>query len=195
MGDFYNTDDEFDTDDDFTGQGDGPAELRKAQRAASRKVKELEKQLAERDEQIKTLTEKTRTVDLGDLLQKNGANRKVAALVPKDVELSEEAVKAWLDEYKDVLNITVTDPGQDAEKDAPPEPVDDDTTQGSDVADIPPEVLAAVQQYAELGGSGGTPVPAGAVGNLVSDVEANAKSLEDVLKIMSKHGLETVNGY
>lgn len=188
----WNSNDEFDNDDD-QHSGDGPADLRKAHRAAARRVKELEAELAARDEQIQKLTAKTRTVDLGELLQKNGANRKIARLVPKDVELTDEAVKAWLDENKDVLNITVTKDEQVTDEGDPADVVDDGNDSPSDGVDQ--DALAAISQFTALGGAGGTAIPTGALGALLSDVNANAKSVEDLTAIMRKHGLETIGGY
>lgn len=188
----WNSNDEFDNDDD-QHSGDGPADLRKAHRAAARRVKELEALLSEKDEQIKTLTGKTRNVDLGELLQKQGVDKKIAKLVPKDVELTDEAVKAWLDEYKDVLNITVTKDEQVANEGDPADVVDDDND--SPVDGVGQDALAAIAQFTALGGAGGTAIPSGALGALISDVNAHAKSPEDLIEIMRKHGMETIGGY
>lgn len=186
MADFWNDDENDDFEDQH--QGDGPADLRKAHRAATRKLKELEKQIAERDEQIKSLTGKVRGSSISEVLQAKGVNPKVAKLIPDDVDATEDAVKAWLDEWADVFNITVpdsadtSDDGGASQQDAAPQSA------------VDPADVAALQRA--LGASdGGTAVPSGEVSKLLSDVEGNAKSLEDVIEIMHKHGISTVEGY
>lgn len=188
MADFWN-DDENDDDFEEQHQGDGPADLRKAHRAATRKAKELEKQLAEAQEQIKNLTGKVRGTSISEVLQAKGVNPKVAKLIPSDVEATDEAVTKWLDEFGDVFNITVPDSADTTDDGGASQ--DDDTPPASGVS---AEDIAALQ--AALGASdGGSAVPSGAVSKLLSDVEGNAKSLDDVLEIMAKHGISTVDGY
>ena len=188
MADFWNDDE----NDDFEEQhsGDGPADLRKAHRAATRKLKEMEKALAERDEQLKSLSKQVRGSSISEVLQAKGVNPKVAKLIPDDVEPNAESVTKWLDEWADVFNITVPDSADTS-----------DNGGASQAGDSPQQVdgpsaedLAAFTSA--LGASdGGTAVPTGAVSKLLSDVETNAKSFDDLLKIMNAHGITTVEGY
>lgn len=79
----------------------GPKALRKAFQAKDKRVKELEQQVAE-------LTARTRSVDIQAALSSLGVkNPKVANLIPESVASTEDAVKAWVDEYKDVFNLTM----------------------------------------------------------------------------------------
>lgn len=184
MGDFgYEYD-----DDEQDERGDGPADLRKAHRAATKELKALKASLAEKDEKIAALSKRVRSIDIVDLLPK-GVSPKVAKLIPENVEPTAEAVKAWLDEYGDVFNIKVDETAATADSTS-----DDDTDDGDGTPQIDPAVAAVLAGF-QSASAGGTAVPAGAMGALVSDVEANAKSPEDVLAIFAKHGMETISGY
>lgn len=189
MADFW-TDDEND-DFDEEQRSDGPADLRKAHRAATRKLKELEKQLAERDEQIKSLSGQVRGKSISDVLQAKGVNPKVAKLIPDDVEPSEESVSKWLDDWADVFNINVPDTANASD--------DAGGSQETQANELPNGVsqddLTALEGVLSAGDGGGSPVPAGAVSKLLSDVEGNAKSLDDVIGILNKYGISTVDGY
>lgn len=188
MGENWNDDQE----DDFEeSQGDGPADLRKAHRAATRRAKELEKQLADLAEQNKTLLGQVRGKSIADLLQAKGVNPKVAKLVPDEVEASDESLSKWLDEYADALNITVPDSATPPETDGASQ---DPATSVAPSDEIGQDELAALSDALSVGQPGSV-VPAGAVSALLSDVEGNAKSFDDLLKIMSKHGIGHVEGY
>lgn len=188
MGDNWNDD----LDDDFEDQtqGDGPADLRKAHRAATRKAKELEKQLADLAEQNKVLLGQVRGKSITDLLQAKGVNPKVAKLVPSDVDASEESLNKWLDEYADALNITVPDSASTAQTDgASREP-----SASEPAEDISQDDLAALSEALSVG-SQGSAIPAGAASALLSDVENNARTQDDLFAILQKHGIEVKQGY
>jgi hypothetical protein len=51
---------------------------------------------------IKTQT-RQRTVK--DVLQAKGLNPKISAFIPQDIDTSEEAIVAWVDEYGDVFGV------------------------------------------------------------------------------------------
>jgi len=92
--------DDDDLDDDDSGDG-------------SNLVKQLRKQLRAKDKElvkitsaVKKMADASRKSTLSDLLKAKGVNEKAAVFIPKDVEATEEAISAWIDEYKDVLNLT-----------------------------------------------------------------------------------------
>ena len=97
-------------DDDEEEASDGPAGLRKALKDAQKKLKLQEQQLSEQGKMIRSRTIK-------DALSAKGLNPKLAALIPSDVEPTEEAVTAWVDGFSDVFVMS---------------PVSDNTPEGSD---------------------------------------------------------------
>lgn len=90
---------EYDDEDDFTEEsGDVVKQLRKVNRTLEKRAKELEQEL----QGLKTQT-RQRTVK--DVLTAKGINPKVAAFIPNDIEVTEEAVTNWLNEYGDVFGV------------------------------------------------------------------------------------------
>lgn len=95
-------------DDDFSTEDfDDPFEdkstlnkVRRSERAAQKRIKELEQQLQE-------LTKSKRSTDLSSILSEKGVNPKVAAFIPQDLEVTDESVTSWLGEYGDVFGISV----------------------------------------------------------------------------------------
>ena len=92
---------QFDDEDDDTST-DVVSQLRKVNRALEKRAKELEQELSG----LKTQT-RQRTVK--DVLQAKGLNPKIAAFIPQDVDTSEEAISAWVDEYGDVFGVQPAD--------------------------------------------------------------------------------------
>ena len=83
---------QFDTDTDLVKK------LRKALKAEQRRSKELETNYSE-------LTKSQKERILKDALASRGVNPKVAAFVPSDIEASEDAIAAWLDNNADVFGF------------------------------------------------------------------------------------------
>jgi hypothetical protein len=184
MGDFGY---EFD-DDEQDERGDGPADLRKAHRAATRKIKELESKITELTGDNAKLSKRVRHLDIGELLPK-GVSPKVAKLIPDTVEPTADAVKAWLDEFGDVFNVKADDTADTAS-----DQVDNDEP-GDDTPQVDKETLAALAAFQQVS-AGGTAVPQGALSALMADAaSADVKTPEEGLALLRKHGLETVNGY
>lgn len=186
MGEYWNED--YDDDNAEASQGDGPGDLRKAHRASVKENKALKQQIEDLNTQLAGLSGQVRTRSLSELLQAKGVAPKVAQFYPKDVEVDEDAVTQWIEANKDVFNIKVADSGtpsnESASQDQDEQPVQD--AGGFD--------LSALQ--AALGASsGGSPVPAGQAAALLNDIDGNAKSFEDVVELMNKHGIETKTGY
>ena len=88
---------EYDDEDDDTTT-DVVSQLRKVNRALEKRAKELEQELSG----LKTQT-RQRTVK--DVLQAKGLNPKIAAFIPQDIDVSEEAINQWVNEYGDVFGI------------------------------------------------------------------------------------------
>ena len=90
-----NYDDDF--DEDFEPQ-DVVKQLRKVNRTLEKRLKELE-------DEATTLKTQTRQRTVKDVLTAKGINPKVAAFIPQDIDITEEAVTNWLNEYGDVFGV------------------------------------------------------------------------------------------
>lgn len=84
--------DEFDTEHDENTGGSGKG-LRAQLETALAEIKALKESNA-------TLSSRVRSTDLADLLKSNKARAGAEKLYPKDAEVSEDAVKAWVEENK-----------------------------------------------------------------------------------------------
>lgn len=100
--DWYDDDDDFDGDDAMPNTGDDVVKkLRRAERSASKRVKELEAELD-------NLRKFQRDAVVSKVLAEKGVNPKIAAFIPKDLETTPEALSSWLEEYGDVFGVTKT---------------------------------------------------------------------------------------
>jgi hypothetical protein len=88
---------QFDDEDDDTST-DVVSQLRKVNRALEKRTKELEQELG-------GLKSQTRQRTVKDVLQAKGLNPKISAFIPQDIDTSEEAISAWVDEYGDVFGV------------------------------------------------------------------------------------------
>ena len=108
----YDEFDDLDDLDDDTRGSNALREVRKAQRAAEKRAKELEAELAKYRAEARQNT-------LKSLLTEKNLNPKIAAFIPADIT-EPEKVAAWLDEYGDVFSPApvqqeaVVDQGQQA---------------------------------------------------------------------------------
>lgn len=91
----------YDEDDDFDFE-DGPQDVVKQLRKVNRT---LEKRLKELEQEANTAKAQNRQRTVKDVLTAKGINPKVAAFIPQDIEISEEAVTNWLNEYGDVFGV------------------------------------------------------------------------------------------
>ena len=91
----------YDEDDDFLDE-DQPQDVVKQLRRVNRT---LEKRLKELEVETNTYKSQTRQRTVKDVLASKGINPKVAAFIPQDIEITEEAVSKWLDEYGDVFGV------------------------------------------------------------------------------------------
>ena len=90
--------DEDDFDEDSFEPQDVVKQLRKVNRTLEKRMKELETE-------ANTLKSQTRQRTVKDVLTTKGINPKVAAFIPQDLDITEEAVSKWLDEYGDVFGV------------------------------------------------------------------------------------------
>jgi len=91
----------YDEDDDFLDE-DQPQDVVKQLRKVNRT---LEKRMKELEVEATTLKNQTRQRTVKDVLTAKGINPKVAAFIPQDIEITEEAVSTWLNEYSDVFGV------------------------------------------------------------------------------------------
>lgn len=82
-------------EDDYEGT-DLVKELRKANKAKEKQLKELQDQLA-------AVQKQTRERSVKDVLTSRGLNPKIAAFIPADLDPSEDAISKWVDDYADVF--------------------------------------------------------------------------------------------
>jgi hypothetical protein len=91
-----------DEDDDFTPSFESDTDLvrklRKDLKQAQKRNKELEGSLGE-------LSKAQRERIIKDAFASKGVNPKIASFIPNDIDASEEAISAWLDDYADVFGI------------------------------------------------------------------------------------------
>lgn len=69
------------------------------------RLQELDGTLAEQKKELTSLRPQVRLTSVREVLSDLKVNPKVAKLIPSDVEVTKDAVSAWLDEYGDVLGI------------------------------------------------------------------------------------------
>lgn len=86
----------------FESDTDLVKKLRKALKAEQRRNKELETSYGE-------LTKAQKERILKDVLASKGVNQKIAQFIPSDIEASEDAISAWLDNNGDVFGYTPTE--------------------------------------------------------------------------------------
>jgi len=96
--------DSFDTDTDLVKK------LRKALKAEQKRNKELESTLGD-------LTKSQKERILKDVLTSRGVNPKIAQFIPSDIEASEDAIGAWLDNNGDVFGYKPSEKSKVAQQD------------------------------------------------------------------------------
>jgi len=96
--DWEDDDDDLDYSPSFDSDTDLVKKLRKANRLQEKKIKDLETNLG-------SLTKSQRERIIKDTFASKGVNAKIATFVPADLEASEDAISAWLDEHGDVFGV------------------------------------------------------------------------------------------
>lgn len=156
---------EYDLDDDFDEYDDNAiAQVRKAHKAANRRVKELEAELA-------GFRSESRKRSVQDVLTSRGYNPKIADLIPEGLTGTDE-IASWLEERADVFQPTpmVGSDGQGSDG------------QGNGQVQAPP----GMQQFNEVVQAG--QAPTGDESQLLALMQA-AKTPEDLNKIIFGNAL------
>ncbi len=92
---WYEDDDDFFEEEDQTS---GLQNLRKADRAKSKRIKELETEL-------ESLRNFQRQSVVSSVLNERGVNPKVATFIPSDVANDPESISKWLDEHGEIFGV------------------------------------------------------------------------------------------
>jgi hypothetical protein len=92
---WYEDDDDFLEEEDQTG---GLQNLRKADRAKSKRIKELEGEL-------ESLRNFQRQSVVSSVLNERGVNPKIATFIPSDVANDPESIGQWLDEHGEIFGV------------------------------------------------------------------------------------------
>jgi hypothetical protein len=90
---WYEEDDDM-LEDDY--DDNGIKNLRKADRAKSKRIKELE-------DELEGLRKFQRESTLSSVLKDKGVNPKIAAFIPSDIAGDPESIAKWLEEYGDLF--------------------------------------------------------------------------------------------
>jgi hypothetical protein len=93
----------YDDDDDFFEEEDqtsGLQNLRKADRAKSKRIKELETEL-------ESLRNFQRQSVVSSVLNERGVNPKIATFIPSDIADDPESIGRWLDENGEIFGVQV----------------------------------------------------------------------------------------
>lgn len=96
MSNYELEEDEFELDsNDVLGQ------LRKANKAKEKQLKEIQ-------EELSNLRKEKRERTISEVLTARGVNPKISAFIPQDIDLTEESLSSWLTEYGDVFGVSQT---------------------------------------------------------------------------------------
>ena len=161
MADNYDWEDD---DDDFEtpskGGTDVLKELRKANRAKEKQLKELQDQLSQMQSSVRERSVK-------DVLESKGLNSKIAAFIPKEITSADD-VAAWVDQYGDVFGAA---------------PAVDSSEAESSPAQFNPE-LAALNRIAQAQSSG---QPFSSDPTQIAAQIASASSIEELNMLLFKN--------
>jgi TolA-binding protein len=154
-----------DDDDDFEtsqpkGSNDVLKELRKANRAKEKQLKELQDQLTQMQSSVRERSVK-------DVLESKGLNSKIAAFIPKEITSADD-VAAWVDQYGDVFGAA---------------PAVDSSEAESSPAQFNPE-LAALNRIAQAQSSG---QPFSSDPTQIAAQIASASSVEELNMLLFKN--------
>lgn len=162
--DWYD-DDEFDFEDEgeeTTTRGrnsdDVLKKVRRAERAKDKQLKELQAEL-------ESLRKFQREATVSKVLQEKGINPKIAALIPSDMEPTQEALNSWLEQYGDVFGVA---------------------QQPQQQVNVNPNDLAALRQIDAVTSNAISPDDVNDSFSLIN----NAQSREELLEFLYSQGAE-----
>lgn len=164
--------------DDLTQDDDRDNDLVRQLRKA---LKEVTKERDALKGEVSTLRSEKRAATVEKVLKDKGVNTKVAKLMPADLDPTDEAVSAWLEEWADVFNIQVPDAegGEGAETEA---------ASGSG-AGVDPADRAAFEQARRAETGGGVNPLIGHAQQQKVLAEARGMSAEEAFAHLKAHGL------
>jgi hypothetical protein len=91
MSNYEDDEDDFDTEsNDVLGQ------LRKANKAKEKQLKEIQ-------DELNNLRKEKRERTISEVLTARGLNPKIASFIPQDIDLTEESLSQWVEGYADVF--------------------------------------------------------------------------------------------
>jgi hypothetical protein len=155
--DWYD-DDDLDLDEEVVEQEqsakDVLAKVRRAERNKDKQLKQLQSELEE-------LRRFKREVSVTKVLSEKGINPKVAAFIPQDIEVNEDSITSWIEQYAEVFG--------GAAKEAQPE------------SKVSQNDLAALAQINAA--TSGAMSPEGA--SDVASAIQNAQSPEEIIRLLN----------
>lgn len=180
-------------DEDYDDEGteaNGPKALRDALAKSRKSEKDALKRLADLETKQAEYDKVSRATTLKEALTAAGGTSaaKVAAFYPADSEVTADAVKSWLEEHKDVFNLTAkpADPEQAQESGEPEE------------APNSPAVQAYLDAQARVNALESdrvaTPGNEEALLAAMAELEKNAKSMEELHDGLGKLGAPVARG-
>src|SRR5674476_68107 len=141
-----------------------------------KQLREARKELVQKDTEIGTLRDEKRASTVTDVLKDKGVNVKVAALIPKDVESTKEAVEKWLADNADVFNISVQE-----ELGSAPETGGNASQTGAEVPGVSQEARAAFEAARRAETGAGTVPQLGEAAVLKALADNKGKGSEAVI--------------
>lgn len=169
----YELSDQWDyDDDDNANQQQKGGGLRAQLEAALKKNKELETKLGETQTQL-------RKEAVSRIISSKGYKAKVAKLIPKDVDPTDEAITQWLDEYGDVLGAdNLKQDSQQQQKQAPVEPDEGDDAANSEYA----------RQMGAMGVVTGQGTQPGKDADLIKQIMDPGMDKQKLMALINAHG-------
>jgi hypothetical protein len=162
-------------DDEDDSSSDLVKDLRKQLKEARNKSKEYETELS-------TLRPQVRKSSINSILSTLKVNPKIAALVPNDVEVTEDAVKTWLTEYGDIFGIQKTEDKT---------PVDDPPNETVAAPGVDPAIQQAwaqIQSGESATGSVPQDIEAQQIAQLGGIASAAGGSFDKFMELMNNRG-------
>ena len=149
-----------------------------------KQLREARKELVQKDTEIGTLRDEKRASTVTDVLKNKGVNVKVAALIPKDIESTPEAVEKWLTEWAEVFNISVQEELGSALETGGNAPL-----AGAEVPGVSPEVRAAFEAVRRAETGAGQVPQLGEAVVLKAIADNKGKGSDSVIAALQAQGL------
>lgn len=103
----WTDEDDFDLEDFFEEEDETPkrANSNDALRKVRRAERAKDKQLKELQAELESLRKFQRESTINKVLSEKNINPKIASFIPGDIEVSQESISSWLEQYGDVFGI------------------------------------------------------------------------------------------